>query len=132
VARQAVPPTAAPAAAAAEPLSGPPGAAAGSADQPFEWTARTISAVVIAFMVASLAASAGVGGGAFFVPLYMLALGYGELLLPIGSGSGSAVEWRQHVAVPLVDKHRAAPRQQLPPSLQGACRIFCKCTATVN
>jgi uncharacterized membrane protein YfcA len=47
-------------------------------DQPFEFTARTISAVVIAFLVASLAASAGVGGGAFFVPLYMLALGFGE------------------------------------------------------
>jgi hypothetical protein len=41
---------------------------------------------VIAFMVASLAASAGVGGGAFFVPLYMLALGYGKVLFESGIG----------------------------------------------
>lgn len=30
--------------------------------------------------VASLAASAGVGGGAFFVPLFMVCVGFGELL----------------------------------------------------
>jgi hypothetical protein len=52
--------------------------AAAGAGQQFDLNARTVSAVVIAFLVASLAASAGVGGGAFFVPLYMLALGFGE------------------------------------------------------
>lgn len=50
---------------------------AGQQQQPFEPTARSISAVVIAFLVASLAASAGVGGGAFFVPLFITLLGFG-------------------------------------------------------
>jgi len=58
--------------------AGPLTAAGAAADQPFELDARSISAVIVAFLVASLAASAGVGGGAFFVPLYMLALGFGR------------------------------------------------------
>jgi hypothetical protein len=74
--KDAHPPTAAVFDAAAA-LSSAPDAAAGAGQQ-FDLNARTISAVVIAFLVASLAASAGVGGGAFFVPLYMLALGFGE------------------------------------------------------
>lgn len=54
-----------------------PTAADDGGQQQFEPNAGTISAVVIAFMVASLAASAGVGGGAFFVPLYITLLGFG-------------------------------------------------------
>lgn len=74
-AKDAHPPTATLADASAAVLSAPATDAGG---QQFDLNARTISAVVIAFLVASLAASAGVGGGAFFVPLYMLALGFGE------------------------------------------------------
>lgn len=59
------------------------------AGQGFEVNVRTIIAVVIAFLVASLAASAGVGGGAFFVPLYMLALGFGEHSVNAQASNGS-------------------------------------------
>jgi uncharacterized membrane protein YfcA len=52
--------------------------APGTALPPFQWDTRNVLALVISFVVAALAASAGVGGGAFFTPLAIVCLSFSK------------------------------------------------------
>lgn len=47
------------------------------ADRPFELDTQTVTALATCMVVAALANSAGIGGGAFIVPLMSLGLGFG-------------------------------------------------------
>jgi uncharacterized membrane protein YfcA len=56
----------------------PLAAIAAAAAEPFVLNAGSIVALVVCFLVSSLSSSAGLGGGAFFVPLYEIALRFSE------------------------------------------------------
>ena len=67
------------AAAAAGPNPGPPSLQtleAAQVHQPFRLTLNTAAALLLSLVVSALSAAAGVGGGAVFVPLFCLLLGF--------------------------------------------------------
>lgn len=53
-----------------------PAAGRGDSLPPFQWDGRNILALAVSFLVAALAASAGVGGGVFFTPLAIVCLSF--------------------------------------------------------